>query len=282
MGVASVVRAAQLVVVALVVVMATAAAGADVWQELETGLEIAHFDSRTRTVSAKGDLMVLRVEPRIFSLQLLATDRKAGKPGRNVAQWCRDKGLIAAINAGMYQADMRTHVGFCQVDGKVINGFANDYLSVAAFGPVDVADPPFRIFDLDETPMDEVLRRYRNVVQNLRLIKRGGENRWQPATDQWREAALAEDHRGRALLVYCRTAWSMYEFNEILLALPLNVVAAQHLEGRSPARFWIDHPQYKAGPEAPAPGPELPNVIGVVRNLDSSNQDSSNKDANEQ
>lgn len=248
---------------------ANGAVAADVWQELETGLEIAHFDSRNRTIDPEGDLMVLRVEPRIFSLQLLTTARQAKEPGRNVARWCRDLGLIAAINAGMYQADKRTHVGFCKVDGKVVNGFANDYLSVAAFGPLDQADPPFRIFDLDETPMDEVLDRYNNVVQNLRLIKRDSENRWQPATDQWREAALAEDHRGRALLIYCRTAWSMYDFNEILLALPLNVVAAQHLEGRSPARFWIDHPAYEAGPEAPAPGPELPNVLGVVRHLSS-------------
>ena len=250
-------------------VAANSTAADDTWQELETGLEIAHFDSRTHAADPKGDLMVLRVEPRIFSLQLFTTGRETKDSGRNVARWCRDQGLVAAINAGMYQADMRTHVGFCQVDGKVINGFANDYLSVAAFGPVDQADPPFRIFDLDETPLNEILARYKNVVQNLRLIKRGGENRWQPATDQWREAALAEDRRGRALLIYCRTAWSMHEFNEILLALPLQVVAAQHLEGRSPARIWIDHPAYKAGPEAPAPGPKLPNVIGVVRNLSS-------------
>jgi hypothetical protein len=91
-------------------------------------------------------------------------------------------------------------------------------------------------------------------------------------------------------LVYCRTAWSMHEFNEILLALPLNVVAAQHLEGRSPARFWIDHPEYNSGPEAPAPGPEVPNVLGVVRNLssrppiglESGGLESSDQGANEQ
>ncbi len=237
------------------------------WQELETGLEIAHFDSRTRAFAEDGDLTVLRVEPRIFSLKILRTGRDPEAPTLNVAQWCEEFDLVAAINAGMYQADHRTHVGFCKTAGKVVNGFANDYLSAAAFGPVDPADPPFRIFDLDETPMDEVLRRYQNVVQNLRLVKRSSENRWQPASDQWREAALAEDSLGRALLISCRTAWSMHEFNEILLALPLKVVAAQHLEGRSQARFWVAHPQYEAGPEALAPGPDLPNIIGVARHL---------------
>jgi len=261
---------AGLAVAVVMTAVALTAFGAPVaagWQELETGLEIAHFDSRRGTFADNGDVMVLRVETRIFALQLLRAGGDADALERNVARWCEDFGLVAAINAGMYQADRRTHVGFCKVDGRVVNGFANDYLSVAAFGPVDRADPPFHIFDLDETPLDEVLRRYRNVVQNLRLIKRDRENRWQPATDQWREAALAEDSRGRALLVYCHTALSMYQFNEILLGLPLNVVAAQHLEGRSQARIWVDHPAYNAGPQAPVPGPVLPNVLGVVRYL---------------
>ncbi len=262
------VRLAHIIIVAMLAVTGGAAA-TEGWQELETGLEIAHFDSRSRKFAADGDVTVLRVETRIFALQLLRTGGAADALERDVARWCEDFDLVAAINAGMYQADRRTHVGFCKVDGRVVNGFANDYLSVAAFGPVDRADPPFRIFDLDETPLDEVLRRYRNVVQNLRLIKRDRENRWQPALDQWREAALAEDRRGRALLVFCRTAWSMHQFNEILLALPLNVVAAQHLEGRNQARFWVNHPAYEAGPAALAPGPVLPNVLGVARHLKS-------------
>ena len=240
-------------------------ARAGVWQKLETGLEIASFDSQRRASAADGDLMVLRVEPRIFELKILRVGRGEKTPTRNVAQWCQEFDLVAAINAGMYQADHRTHVGFCKTAGKVVNGFANDYLSAAAFGPVDPTDPPFRIFDLDETPLDEVLERYENVVQNLRLIKRGGENRWQPATDQWREAALAEDSLGRALLIYCRTAWSMCEFNEILLSLPLNVVAAQHLEGASPARFWVNHSGYNPDLALVAPGPDLPNILGVAR-----------------
>ena len=252
-------------VTVLALLAAGSACAGDVWRELEPGLDLARFDSRSQTSDPDGDLTVLRVDPDRLALRILTTGQATDAPGRNVARWCEDFDLIAAINAGMYQADHRTHVGYCKVDGELVNGFANDYLSVAAFGPVDPADPAFRIFDLDETPLDQVVDRYQTVVQNLRLIKRHRENRWQPAVDQWREAALAEDSEGRALLVFCRTAWSMQQFNEILLALPLSVVAAQHLEGRSPARFWLDHAAYDTGPEATAPGPVLPNVLGVAR-----------------
>lgn len=245
--------------------LAGTAVGQPGWQELETGLEVAHFDSRGRDFATPGDLTVVRIEPRIFELRLLRTERSADATERDLKQWCADFDLVAAINAGMYQVDERTHVGFCKVAGKVVNGFANDYLSVAAFDPVDRADPPFRIFDLDETPLSEVLARYHNVVQNLRLIKHPRENRWQPEGDQWSEAALAEDRRGRVLFVFCRTPLSMYQFNEVLLALPLEVVAAQHLEGNNPARLRVNHPAYEGGPEGSAPGPMVPNVLGVVR-----------------
>jgi len=251
----------------LIALVWAAAAGpataADGWQQLEPGLQVAHFDSRQRAFASQGDLTVLRVEPQLYDLKLLV----AGSDDKTLAQWCQEFGLVAAINAGMYQVDRQTHVGFCQVAGKVVNGFANDYLSAVAFDPVDPQEPVFRLFDLDVTPLAEVRRRYRNVAQNLRLIKRSRENRWQPAADQWRESALAEDSQGRVLFVYCRTAWSMYQFNELLLSLPLAIVAAQHLEGRSPAGLLINHPAYEGGPEAgasgPGLGPVIPNVLGV-------------------
>ena len=259
------IRALKFWVTVLALLFAARASAGEVWRELEPGLDLGRFDSRSQKADAEGDLTVLRVDPHRFALRILTTGKAADAPGRNLARWCEDFGLLAAINAGMYQADHRTHVGYCKVEGELANGFANDYLSLAAFGPTDPDDPPFRIFELDETPLNQVVDRYQTVVQNLRLIKRHRENRWQPAVEQWRESALAEDGEGRALLIFCRTAWSMHQFNEILLALPLAIVAAQHLEGRSPARFWVNHAAYDAGPEAPAPGPVLPNVLGIMR-----------------
>lgn len=246
----------------------SAAAQAGDWHVLEDGLELGRFDVVSLRASESGELTVLRISPENFSLKLFATEKGEDAPRRNVADWCAEFGLVAAINAGMYQADHRTHVGFCKIDGEVVNGFANDYLSVAAFDPLVADDPAFRIFDLDVTPLVEVRARYRSVVQNLRLIKRSGENRWQPSVDQWREAALAEDEDGRMLLIYCDTAMSMHAFNTLLLALPLNVVAAQHLEGRSQARFWVAHEDLPSKPQMRSAGPILPNVIGVARRAD--------------
>ena len=236
------------------------------WRELESGLELVQYDSRTLLPDVAGDLVILRVDPDLWLFKVLSRDSAKQDKGLDCWDWCQKFGLVAAINAGMFQTDHKTHVGYCKIDGKVSNKVANDYLSAAAFDPIDPAEPPFHIFDLDEIKLGEVAARYRTVIQNLRLIKRAGENRWQPSGDNWREAALGEDWKGRCLLIYCDRNLSMYDFNEMLLTLPIGLVAAQHLEGRGPAKLWINHPlvERESIPEGDNPGPVLPNILGVA------------------
>ncbi|MBU8870884.1 MAG: phosphodiester glycosidase family protein [Gemmatimonadales bacterium] len=236
------------------------------WVVLQPGLELGGFNTKTKAADPEGDLLVVRVDLGLLGLKFLAVGDDSDTPGRNAKQWCGDFGLLVAINAGMYQADHRTHVGFCQIDGRLANRSANDYLSAVAWDPFDPSDHQFRIFDLDEVPLAEVAKRYGTVVQNLRLIKRERENRWQPSGDRWAEAALGEDDRGRVLLIYCATPRSMYELNEILLELPLGLVAAQHLEGRNQARMWVTGKAFapdSVWAKRLDRGPVLPNVIGV-------------------
>jgi hypothetical protein len=249
----------------IAVLVAGGAVGAEVWTELETGLDLARFDSKTRASEAWGDLVVLRVDPEAWDLKIVAAELQKDDSNRNIREWSEDFDLTAAINAGMYQADKKTHVGFCMVDGQVISKYPNKYRSAAVFDPVDEADPEFRIFDLDEVPLEDLKLRYRTVVQNLRLIKRSGKNRWEQSKARWREAALGEDSQGRALLISCRRAWSMHDFNEILLDLPLDLVCAQHLEGSGTARFWLRHPVVGEWKEPGYPGPDLPIILGVLR-----------------
>lgn len=236
------------------------------WASPEPGLELQRFDSTTRLPAGDGDLIVVRIDAGERRLAVLSPGPESGDGGLALPDWCRRFGLSAAINAGMYQADHRTHVGFAQVDGAVVNPGVNDYQSAVAFDPFDPSDPPFRIVDLDEEPLSDLRARYRTVLQNLRLVKRPGENRWQPLGSRWSEAALGEDSAGRALLIECGTPWSMHEFIEILLDLPIDLVAAQHLEGRTPARLWLELPGSRSGAhrsERRPVEPVVPNILGV-------------------
>jgi hypothetical protein len=242
--------------------------GAGSW-DLAPGLVLLRFDAETGLADAQGDVHVLRVDPDRWRLSVLAASRHADGRRRTLAEWGEDFALHAAVNAGMYQEDGATHVGFCQVDGEVLNRAANNYLSAFVCDPVAradsgaVADPPFAIVDLDEIPLHELRTRYRTVVQNLRLIKYPRLNRWSPTRDRWREVALAQDEEGQALFILCTRNLSMHRFNEMLLSLPLDIVAAQHLEGSAAAGLWtLSLPDDYV--HAPMAGSAVPNVLAVT------------------
>lgn len=222
---------------------ASPASAAPVWRELAPGFELA-------TVVPTGDLgalppfeiLVVRIDPQHWELDLAGRTFESEASGcRPAREWAEPEGWVLAINAGMYATDYTTHVGFLMADGRVHSSHVNAYESVAAFAPRDPADPPFRIFDLDApgVSLADIRSRYRSVVQNLRLIKRPGENRWSPQPKTWSEVALAEDAEGNILFLYCAEALSMYDFNRAVLAAGLGVVAAQHLEGGPQAQIYI-------------------------------------------
>jgi len=260
-------------VVCKLLVASAAVAGGNPWTALDSGLELGQFPLVDPGSSAGAVVFVLRVDPRLCELTLHGIPR-GESVGFTAREWSRREGLVAAINAGLYQADYRTHSGYMSVDGAVLSRGVNGYLSAAAFAPVDPKDPPFRIFDLDDVPLASVLSRYRRVVQNLRLVKRPGENRWESQDRRWSEAALGEDREGRALFIFSGEPLTLNRLIDALLALPLGLVAAQHLEGGAQAQFVV-----AAGGQTielvgsyegifPAPDPKrpawpIPNIIGI-------------------
>lgn len=211
------------------------------WIELAAGLELGRFPLGASTVDSV--VTVVRIDPARWELKLLSSDQVEAAKSRSVRHWCHDFGLVAAVNAGMYATDRRTHVGYLRLGNYVNSAHVNQYLSVAAFGPLRDGLPPFRIFDLDSTDLKTINPDYECVVQNLRLIKRPQENRWSQQDRRWSEVALGEDDRGRVLFIFCRTPFSMHDLNARLVALPLQLMCAQHLEGGPLAQLYLHHGQ---------------------------------------
>ncbi|HXI02545.1 MAG TPA: phosphodiester glycosidase family protein, partial [Candidatus Saccharimonadales bacterium] len=215
---------------------------AHAWKEIAPGMELGQFPVKAPGGIGEATITILRADPARWELQLLGAGAEGGPSGLTAHDWGVTRGLAAVINAGMFATDYRTHVGYMRSGGLVHNSrVAGSYHSVAAFGPTRPDLPEFRIFDLDVpgVTMDRILADYASAVQNLRLIKRPGENRWPEQEKRWSEAALAEDDRARVLFVHCRSPYSMHDFNEELLGLDIGIVAAQHLEGGPEAQLYV-------------------------------------------
>ena len=84
-----------------------------------------------------------------------------------------------------------------------------------------------------------MLAAYGTVVQNLRLIRAPGHGVWAKQDRRWSEAAVAADGSGRVLFLFTRQPYSMQELNAKLLALPLGITAAMHVEGGPEASLSI-------------------------------------------
>lgn len=212
------------------------------WQTLAPGMELRRIATNTPGPVGDSQIVVLRMDPDLWQLEFVG----AGAPGESTPRTARAfsqaHNFVAAINAGMFDTDGRTHLGYLRFRGQVSNPKTNEYRSVAAFDPGDPKrSPRFHIFDLDEgsAGMPAILKDYSSAVQNLRLIKRPGANQWSQQPKKWSEAALGEDDSGRILFIFCRTPFSMHDLNRELLSAGIGLVAAQHLEGGPEAQLYV-------------------------------------------
>jgi exopolysaccharide biosynthesis protein len=217
------------------------AQSSDGYQQIEPGLAVGEFTAPQKSIVGDSKIWVIQIDPARFQFKLLSA-RELNVPNMTAREWCRKYQLIAAINAGMFQGDGKTNVGYMKNFHFLNNRHIHPtYHSVAAFYPHGPADPPFRIFDIDEYDMSRIIQNYGIVIQNLRLIKRPGRNRWGQQRKKWSEAALGEDKQGNVLFIFSRSPYSMHDFNRILLQLPIDLVCAQHLEGGPEASLYFSY-----------------------------------------
>jgi len=247
------------------------------WQTLAPGMELRYVTAREPSSAGDSRIVVLRMDPKLWELAAIGVSQTGESEGHTARAWCEKHKLAAAINAGMFEGDQKTHLGYMRCREHVYNGHANKYQSVAAFDPRDGKNVPrFHIFDLDApgVTMQSIQQDYDSAVQNLRLVKRPGSNQWGQQQKKWSEAALGEDDAGRILFIFSRSPFSMHDLNRELLAAGIGLVAAQHLEGGPEAQLYVHaggfelemfgsyETSFKENDTNSIPWP-VPNVLGV-------------------
>jgi len=219
------------------------------WQELQDGLSLGKFETQEQSQVGDSVLTILKIDPKLWALDIITESETGDKKNKTAKQWAKSHDLVAVINAGMFALDYSKHIGYMQTARHTNSKHVNKYQSVAAFNPKsDSNAPEFQIFDLDEKDVSikKILKQYDSVVQNLRLIKKPGQNRWSQQDKMWSEAALGEDKAGNVLFIFSRSPFTMHDLNNELLGLNINLVAAQHLEGGPEAQLYYNVNQHEA------------------------------------
>jgi hypothetical protein len=214
----------------------------DQWKLLAPGLEWTIINASQN--SSKGDsrITVIRVDPSKWELLFAGTSQAGERLPKTAKEWCESNNLTLAINAGMFGEDGSTHIGYMKYRDHINNSHLNSYKSVIAFDPKDDRSvPSVKIFDLDSSgvTIQSILKGYKSMAQNLRLIKKPGINVWPQQDREWSEAAIGEDKDGNLLFVFSRSPFSMHDFNQELLSSGIGIIAAQHLEGGPEAQLYL-------------------------------------------
>ncbi|MCI4625502.1 MAG: phosphodiester glycosidase family protein [Candidatus Magnetoovum sp. WYHC-5] len=243
------------------------------WEKLEEGLYLQNFDiPKAIYLGGAAKVTVLKINPQYFSFRLLTSSELNEQP-LTAKQWAKKYKLVATVNAGMYQEDKKTNVGFMKNYKHVNNPrIAKNYKAVFAFNHLSDDVPDTQIIDLDCQDFATLKHKYKTFVQNLRLINCKGENVWKKQANAWSMAALATDNQGNVLIIFTATAFTVYDFINVLLELPLSIKNAMYLEGGKETSLYVDNGAREielSGNGASfyiqtEPWP-IPNVIGIVR-----------------
>lgn len=246
------------------------------WQTLESGLDLGRFSSPRPSRSGDSIVHVLRIDPKRFRLTLENASAEKNGSARTAREWARHRGLVAAINASMYQKDGETSVSLMRTARHVNNPRLSKDRTVLAFDPVRPGLPPVKMIDRDCEDFADWKGRYRTFVQSIRMVSCKGENTWKPQPKAWSTAAVGVDRQGRVLFLHARSPWSTHDFIEILRGLPLDLAQAQYAEGGPEAQLYVRHgdreielvggfgSSLREGEGNQVAWP-VPNVIGVAR-----------------
>lgn len=245
------------------------------WEVLEPGLEIAELAAPRAAESGDSLVRVLRVDPNRFDLLLLSASAFPDGVALTGAAWAARHGLLAAVNASLYQADRRTSVALMTTRTHANNRRLSKDNAVLAFDRLDSGVPPVQIIDRTCQDFEALRRRYGTLVQGIRMVSCDGRNVWRPQPRSWSTAAIGIDEQGRVLLIHVRSPYSTHDLIENLLVLPLGLKNAMYLEGGPEAQLYIraggremefvgSHGS-RFGSESAKVALPIPNVIGVVR-----------------
>ena len=259
----------------LCLLFSVALPGQGPWKTLDRGLYLGRFKPIIKSRIHDCDVIIIKIDPKAYEFNLLCASEHGGKL-RTIKHWVEEFDLMTTINAGMYQAsDFSKSTGYMRNYGHVNNPYINP--SYGAFMVFNAKDPKLPDVQIVDRRLQEdwrsLIEKYHSVIQNYRMISYGKKRGWPQQEQVSSAAAIGMDRDGHVLFILSRSPYSIHDFIQILLALPIQIQSAMYVEGgpqaslvlktHEEASIWIgdrEGESYEAAPVC-----EIPNVVGVKK-----------------
>jgi hypothetical protein len=204
------------------------------------GLELGKFTPVLQLKEGDSSVKVLRIDLKYFEFRLLNASSQTSNERKSVKDWVIHHGLVAGINASMYQKNNLTSVSYMKTGDHINSTWVSKDRSFLAFDPKDKTLPKAKIFDRDCDDFKKVREQYRSLIQSIRMVSCKGKNVWAPQEKKWSTAAIGMDSKGRILFIHARSPYSTHDFINLLLALPIDLTRAMYVEGGKDAQLYIN------------------------------------------
>lgn len=246
------------------------------WIQLEPGLEFGAFISPEKSPVGDNLIRILKIDPTHFQFRLLNASASSEGKRLSAKQWAQQNGMVAAINASMYQADKRTSVSLMKTFGHVNNSWYSKDRALLVFDPKTESLPQAQILDRDCQKVSQLRTLYHTLVQSIRMISCDGKNVWEQQDKKWSTAAIGMNQTGDILFIHVRSPFSTHDLIDNLLKLPIQLKRAMYVEGGSEAQMYIHSGNnelefvgsYSTGTsetDANSLAWPIPNVVGITR-----------------
>lgn len=211
----------------------------DPWRRVDEGLFLMEFYPSQKSSTKDSKVTIVKIDPKLYSFRLLSAS-EPGKTRLTAKNWCLKYNLISAINAGMYQEDGLSNVGYMKNFSHINNPrLSSTYKAVLAFNRTDAALPEIQIIDLKCQAFEELKQKYQTFVQSIRMVSCRQENVWTNKDKIWSLAVLGIDKGGNVLFIFSEALYSGFDFINVLLSLPISIYNAMYLEGGSEASLYF-------------------------------------------
>ena len=246
------------------------------WIRLEPGLEFGSFISPDKSPVGDNLIRILKIDPKQFQFRLLNASASPGGKRLSAKQWVRQNGMVAAINASMYQADKLTSVSLMKTFGHINNRWYSKDRALLVFDPKKKSLPDAQILDRDCQSVDQLRKLYHTLIQSIRMISCDRKNVWEQQNKKWSTAAIGMNQQGDILFIHVRSPFSTHDLIDNLLKLPIHLKRAMYVEGGSEAQMFIHSGKnelefvgsYSTGAnetDANSLAWPVPNVVGITR-----------------
>jgi uncharacterized protein YigE (DUF2233 family) len=211
----------------------------DSWKKVDEGLFWGEFYPSPKSPVKDSKITIVRINPKFYSFKLLCAS-DLGKTRMTAKDWCLKHNLISSINAGMYQEDGLRNVGYMKNFSHINNPrLSSSYKAVLAFNRTDAAVPEIQIIDLRCQAFEELKPKYQTFVQSIRMVSCRQENVWEKQDNMWSLAVLGMDKNGNGLFIFSEAPYSVHDFINVLLSLPISLYNAMYLEGGAEASLYF-------------------------------------------